>query len=69
LRRKAAGVSILVCIFNEAGQTREGDPQQLPEGVEFLQGPLTAGVKRISEILSRPRAHLKPDQPVLAKAG
>ena len=39
LRRKAAGVSILVCIFNEAGQTREGDPQQLPEGVEFLGRP------------------------------
>jgi hypothetical protein len=44
-------VSILVCIFNEAGQTREGDPQQLPEGVEFLQGPLSAGVKRVCEIL------------------
>jgi len=69
LRRKAPGVSILVGIFNETGQTPESDPQQLPEGVEFLQGPLTAGVKRISEILSRPRAHLKPDQPVLAKAG
>ena len=67
LRRKAPGVSILVGIFNETGQTPESDAQQLPEGVEFLQGPLTAGVKRISEILSRPR--LKPDQPVLAKAG
>jgi hypothetical protein len=69
LRRKAPGVSILVGIFNETGQTPDSDPQQLPEGVEFLQGPLTAGVKRISEILARPRAHLKPDQPVLAKAG
>jgi hypothetical protein len=69
LRRKAPGVSILVGIFNETGQTPESDPQQLPEGVEFLQGPLIAGVKRISEILSRPRAHLKPDQPLLAKAG
>jgi predicted PurR-regulated permease PerM len=69
LRRKAPGVSILVGIFNETGQTPDSDPQQLPEGVEFLQGPLTAGVKRISEILSRPRAHLKPDQPALAKAG
>jgi predicted PurR-regulated permease PerM len=69
LRRKAAGVSILVCIFNEAGQTRDGDQQQLPEGVEFLEGPLSAGVKRVSEILSRPRAHLKPDRPALAKVG
>ncbi|MGB8186286.1 MAG: hypothetical protein WCF37_14780 [Pseudolabrys sp.] len=69
LRRKAVGVPTLVCIFNEAGQTRDGDPQQLPEGVEFLQGSLSAGVKRVSEILSRPRAHLKPDQPALAKAG
>jgi hypothetical protein len=68
LRRKAPGVSILVGIFNETGQTPESDPQ-LPEGVEFLQGPLSAGVKRISEILSRPRASLKPDQPALAKAG
>jgi predicted PurR-regulated permease PerM len=69
LRRKAVGVPTLVCIFNEAGQTRDGDPQQLPEGVEFLQGSLSAGVKRVSEILSRPRGHLKPDQPALAKAG
>jgi predicted PurR-regulated permease PerM len=69
LRRKAPGVSILVGIFNETGQTPDSGPQQLPEGVEFLQGPLSAGVERVSEILSRPRAHLKPDQPVLAKAG
>ena len=69
LRRKAPGVSILVGIFNETGQTPDSDPQQLPEGVEFLQGPLSAGVKRVSEILSRPRAYLKPDQPALAKAG
>jgi hypothetical protein len=69
LRRRTPGVSILVCIFNEAGQTRDGDPQQVPEGVEFLQGPLSAGVKRVSEILSRPRAHLKPDRPALAKVG
>ena len=69
LRRKAPGVSILVGIFTETGQTPDSDPQQLPEGVEFLQGPLPAGVKRISEILSRPRASLKPDQPALAKAG
>ncbi|MFZ0258392.1 MAG: AI-2E family transporter [Pseudolabrys sp.] len=69
LRRKARDGAILVCIFNEAGQTHDGDPQQLPEGVEFLQGSLSAGVERVSEILSRPRAYLKPDQPELAKAG
>jgi hypothetical protein len=67
LRRKAPGVSILVGIFNETGQTPDSDPQQLPEDVEFVQGPLSAGVKRVSEILSRPRAHL-PDEPALAKA-
>jgi predicted PurR-regulated permease PerM len=69
LRRKAPGVAILVGIFNETGQAPDTGPQQLPEGVEFLQGPLSAGVERVSEILSRPRAHLKPNQPVLAKAG
>jgi predicted PurR-regulated permease PerM len=67
LRRKAPGVSILVGIFNETEQTPDSGPQQLPEGVEFLQGPLSAGVERVSEILSR--AHLKPDRPALAKAG
>ena len=69
LRRKAPGVSILVCILNEAEQTGDGDPQQLPEGVEFLQGPLSAGVKRVSEILLQSRIGLKPDQAPLAKAG
>jgi hypothetical protein len=69
LRRKAPGVSILVGIFNETGQTLDSDPQQLPEGIEFLQGPLSAGVKRICEILSRPQARLKSDQPALAKVG
>jgi predicted PurR-regulated permease PerM len=68
LRRKAPGVPILVGIFNETGQPRDGDPQQFPEGVEFLEGPLSAGVKRVSEILSGP-AHLKLDQPALAKVG
>jgi predicted PurR-regulated permease PerM len=69
LRRKAPDVSMLVCIFNEAGETRDGNPQQLPEGVEFLHGPLSAGVKRVSEILARSRNHLKPDQPALTKVG
>jgi predicted PurR-regulated permease PerM len=68
LRRKAPGVPILVGIFNETGQPRDGDPQQFPEGVEFLEGPLSAGVKRVSEILSGP-AHWKLDQPALAKVG
>ena len=69
LRRKAPGVPILVGIFNETGQTPDSDPQQLPEGVEFLQGPLSAGVTRISEILSPLQATLKSDQPALAKVG
>ena len=69
LRRKAPGVSILVCILNEAEQTRDGDPQQLPQGVEFLQGSLSAGVKRVSEILLQSRISLQPDQAPLAKAG
>ena len=62
-------MAILVGIFNETGQAPDGGPQPLPEGIEFLQGSLSAGVERVSEILSRPRAHLKPDQPALAKAG
>jgi len=68
LRRKASGVPILVGIFNEAGQTPDSDPKQLPEGVELLRGPLSAGVKRVSEILSRPRAPEKSGQPALARA-
>jgi len=70
LRRKAPGVPILVGIFNETGQPLDSDPQQLPDGIEFLQGPLSAGVKRICEILSPPQATLKSaDQPALAKVG
>jgi predicted PurR-regulated permease PerM len=69
LRRKIPGVSILVGIFNENGQTSDSDPKQLPEGVEFLQGPLSAGVTRILEILSQSRAPLEPDQRTLARAG
>ena len=48
LRRKAPGVPILVGIFNETGQPIDSDPQQLPEGIAFLQGPLSAGVERVS---------------------
>jgi hypothetical protein len=66
LRRKALGVPILVGIFNETGPTRDSDPKQLPVGVEFLQGPLSAGVKRVTEILSRPRL-LKTDQHALLR--
>ena len=69
LRRKIPGVSILVGIFNENGQIPDSDPKQLPEGVEFLQGPLSAGVTRILEILSQSRAPLEPDQRTLARAG
>ena len=64
-RRKAAGVPTLVCIFNEAGQTSDGDPQQLPESVEFLQGSLSEGIKRVSEILFQSRIDSKPHQPAL----
>src|SRR6476660_6576748 len=69
LRRKAPGVPILVGIFNETGQTPDSDPQQLPEGVEFLQGPLTTGVKRICEILSRSQSPQFVSYPTLASAG
>jgi len=69
LRRKVGGVSTLICIFNEAGQIPDGDPPQLPEGVEILQGSLSAGVKRVSEMLSHSRIDVKPEQPPLAKAG
>jgi predicted PurR-regulated permease PerM len=69
LRRKAPGVSILVGIFNESGQTPESDAQQLPEGIEFLQGPLTTGVKRICEILSRSQSPQFVSYPTLASAG
>jgi hypothetical protein len=69
LRRKAGGVSTLICIFNEAGQTPDGDPPQLPEGMEILQGSLSAGVKRVSEMLFQSRIDVKPDQPPLATAG
>jgi predicted PurR-regulated permease PerM len=67
LRRKAPGVSVLVGIFNETGPMSDGDPKQVPEGVEFLQGPLSAGVKRVTEILSRPRVLLKADQHALVR--
>ena len=69
LRRKAPGVPILVGIFNETGQPIDSDPQQLPEGIAFLQGPLSAGVERVREILSPPQAALKSDQPALDKVG
>jgi hypothetical protein len=69
LRRKAGGVSTLICIFNEAGQTRDGDPPQLPDSVEILHGSLSAGVKRVSEMLFQSRIDAKPDQPPMAKAG
>jgi hypothetical protein len=52
------------------GQTPRTDALQLPQDVEFLEAPLSAGVKRISEILSRPGALMKRGQmPTLAKIG
>jgi hypothetical protein len=70
IRRKTPGAFIVVGVFNERGQTPHTDGLQLPQDVEFLEGPLSAGVKRISEILSRPGALMKPGQtPTLAKIG
>jgi predicted PurR-regulated permease PerM len=65
LRRKAP-VFILAGVFDETGQTPDSDPLQLQDA-EFLQGPLSAGVRRISEILSRAETRIEPDQtPALA---
>jgi hypothetical protein len=61
LRRKAPGVYILAAVFEETGQTLDSDPQE-PEHAELLQGPLSAGVRRISEILSRPETRIGTDQ-------
>jgi hypothetical protein len=66
LRRKAPGVFILAGVFDETGQTPDSDPLQLQDA-EFLQGPLSAGVRRISEILSRAETRIETDQtPALA---
>jgi predicted PurR-regulated permease PerM len=66
LRRKAPGVYILAAVFEETAQTPDSDPQEL-EHAELLQGPLSAGVRRISEILSRPETRIRMDQaPVVA---
>jgi hypothetical protein len=66
LRRRAPGVIILAGVFGETGRTLDSDPLKLQDA-EFLQGPLSAGVRRISEILSRTETHLEPDQtPALA---
>jgi hypothetical protein len=69
LHRKAGDVSTLICIFNEAGHTPDGDPPQLPEGMEILQGSLSSGVKRVSEMLFQSRLDVKPNDAPLAKAG
>ena len=68
LRRKAPGVFILAGVFDGTGQTPDSDPLQLQEA-EFLEGSLAAGVRRISEILSRAETRIETDQtPALATA-
>jgi hypothetical protein len=71
IRRKTPGAFILVGVFNESEQTPPHRCTAAASGrFEFLEGPLSAGVTRISEILSRPGALMKPGQtPTLAKIG
>jgi hypothetical protein len=66
LRRKAPGVFILASVFDETRQTPDCDPPQLQDA-EFLQGPLSAGVKRVSELISLAERRIEADQrPALA---
>jgi len=66
LRRKAPGVFILATVFDETRQTPHCDPLQLQDA-EFLQGPLSAGVRRISELISPAERRTETDQrPALA---
>jgi predicted PurR-regulated permease PerM len=66
VRRKAPEVFILAGVFDETGQTPDSDPLQL-QYAEFLQGRLSAGVRRISEILSQPETRIETDRtPALA---
>ena len=60
IRRQAPGAPILVLVINEAPQPLEGEPLQL-EG-ELLQGPLSAAVKRITEIMTKS----SPDAAIVA---
>jgi hypothetical protein len=61
LRRKAPGVSILASVFDETQQTPDSDPLQLQDA-EFLQGPLSDGVRRISELISLAEHRIETDQ-------
>jgi hypothetical protein len=66
LRRKAPGVFILASVFDETRQTPDCNPLQLQDA-EFLQGPLSAGVRRISELISLAERRIENDQrPALA---
>jgi hypothetical protein len=69
IRRKAPDAFILIGVFNETGQTPHIDALQLPQDVEFLEGPLSAGVNRISEIPSRPGALVVKPGHTLARIG
>jgi hypothetical protein len=61
LRRKAPGVFILAGVFDETGQMPDSDPLQLQDA-EFLQGPLSAGFRRISELISLAERRIETDQ-------
>jgi hypothetical protein len=60
IRRLGPGAPVLIVVINEAPQPLEGDSLQLD--AELLQGPLSAAVKRITEIMTRS----PPDAAVVA---
>jgi predicted PurR-regulated permease PerM len=68
IRRQAPGTPVLIVVINEAPQPLKGDSLQLD--AELLQGPLSAAVKRITEIMTRspPDAGVVAS-PALEKAG
>jgi hypothetical protein len=61
IRRKTPGAFILAGVFNERGQPPGTDAPQLPQDVEFLEGPLSAVVKRISSFPTRNSHEARPD--------
>jgi predicted PurR-regulated permease PerM len=68
IRRQAPGAPVLIVVINEAPQPLEGDSLQL-DG-ELLQGPLSAVVKRITEIMTRsPPEAAAVASPALEQAG
>lgn len=68
IRRHAPDAPILILVINEAPQPLDGEPLQL-DG-ELLQGPLTAAVMRIAEVMTNsPPDAAVVGAPPLAKAG